>query len=278
MQNTISNTTSKSSFSHFGKNKLLFANHSWYSSPKNKENWNFISNIHVKSVNCGGEVDWVPLYKIYFLDHTCFGGSNYNKGWKVWLGNERRTLGGEGSRGTGIWYDSFLKALSAARLHYLNLQLEEGEYKVLDESYMIFDVKISSHHYEHYCVKTQFEEIPENTKYPQLKKYKIKYEYDTLNQRPVYGNETALDNWEAPQIINALMDGDFAWALEHACYYNPFGTTREEAHLMALGYIYIKDPYYPEPYEPKYGYPIQMKAYDTIQKAIATAKRLYHVD
>ena len=290
--NTNSNKTT-STFSHFGKNKLLFANNSWYESPKRRENWNFISNIHIKHVDEGGVVEWKPLYKIYYLDCTCFKGIHCKKGWKIWLGAERRTYGGnvgDCASASGDWFDSFMQALSAARLHYLDVQLEEGEYKVFDESIMIFDVKVDAHHYDHYCVKTHFEEIPESSKYPQLKKFKEVYEYDDWNECPVYGNETALDNREATKIRNALMDGDYEWALHHASFNKPFGTTLDERRIMLHGSFYIENPYWPNPnsydaeygiphpISPKYASPISKKAYDTIQKAIATAKRLYHVE
>lgn len=258
--NTNSSTTT-STFSHFGKNKLLFANNSMYSTPKKRSNWRFISNIHTKQVVYRGkEAEWSPLYSIVSCEHLYLNGVDCGKGWKIYIeGND------------GIWCESFIKAISTARLHYLNIQLEEGKYKVFNKSFMVFEGR---NYFKDipYCVETEFEEIPESTKYPQIKKFKNVYEYDRFNKCPVYGNETALDNRDAQQIREALMNGDYHWALQQAAHFNHLGTTKEEKYLMWYGYVYIEDPdraHYNEKYH---------DAQDTIKKAIATAKRLYHVE
>lgn len=273
------NTTPTTTFSHFGKNKLLFANHSWYGVHKSREDWVFISNIHVKHTDVGGCVTWNPLYEISY-QRTGRGYIRGDiKGWKLYLTKEGKYADGDGSVTIeGGWYHSFLSALSAARLNYLDLVLDEGEYKVLDKTFMIFNKNVGVAHYsESWCVETFFEEIPESQKYPQLKNFKTAYRYDIYNRRPVYGDETVFDNYEAPQIVNALLDCDYKYAFD-LIGYNRLGMTSEDRALISLASVYIDTPYWPYPDEPQYGYPIQIKAYDTIQKAIATAKRLYHVD
>ena len=161
-------------------------------------------------------------------------------------------------------------------MDYLNIYLEEGEYRVLDKSFMVFQKKTAAHSFHEYCVETVFEEIPESTKYPQLKKCKNIYDFDCWNECPIYGNETVLDNRQAQQIINALMDGDYCWALQTAAHYNRLGTTRDEINLMWYGYVYIENPFWPYANADDCSHTLQ-DAHNTIQKAIATAKRLYGV-
>lgn len=275
MQNTISNpTTTKTTtaFSHFGKNKLLFANHSIYSFPKKKEDWEFISNIHIKSVDAGGVVEWKPLYRIRYVDCTKFKEEYKNEGWKLWLENEKKMDGGDVALASGIWYESFLKALSAARLNYLSLSFNDGDYKILDKTYMVFNHskwKIG----QSFCVETHFEEIPESIKYPQIKSYKKMYEYDSVNNKPISGSETIKDNPNFNRIVNGLLDGDYQNALYLAASWPHYGIADDDAELMYQASVYIDDPY--KYHCKKYG--IMPDAFETIQKAIATAKRLYGV-
>lgn len=269
------NTTSTTTFSHFGKNKLLFANNSWYGDPKSKTDWTFISNIHVKIVDAGGCVEWVPLYSIVYRKNW-----NGGIGWKLLTAEKNlKAIRKVDSLGApGLWYETFLQALGAAKLDYLNISLEEGEYKVVNKSFITFSKKsVWKHMYDKYAVNSFFVEMPEYQKYPQLKQFKTAYRYDIYNDRPVYGDETVFDNYGASKIINALLDCDYKYAFD-LIGHNRLGMTSEDLSLIWWASAYIDTPYYPYPDEPQYGYPIQMKAYDTIQKAIATAKRLYQVN
>lgn len=176
--NTNSNNTN-STFSHFGKNKLLFAENSLFVTKSCNPNTftrkgrTFVSNIQIKKSN--GK--WEPLYWI----------SNFETihQWNIYSYNEKKIKE----------YDSLLKAVSAARQEYLNLHFEEGEYRVAEKSFIAMHyikvtplIKLGRTDGKDICVDTYFEEMPDENKLPKkITSYKPEeiHEFNLASELPV---------------------------------------------------------------------------------------------
>lgn len=276
MKTLTTNPTINPTFSHFGKNKLLFAENSFFHEGKlNREcHRTFVSNILIKRKN-----RWEPLFNI----HKEWYGLH---AWHVYLVEKNTTYLGEKISGDGV--ATLIQAISIAKLKYLELELEEGEYMVADKSFSVMEPygrtteKLKSSK-EDYCVETSFSEIPDELQLPDLKEHKAgkTYSYDAFARIPVYGNEKVKDNKNLyEKVVECLKKEDYQNALRWAsCVV--CGTSLEErkmfdaaSQLIFVKYLYRNDP---TPNYTSLGYTVE-DGEEIITRAIEAVKKLYLFD
>lgn len=138
-----------SNFKHFGKNRLLFAEDSFYSSNRRaKSERDYRSNIEIKHADSQtGKTCWWPLYQIYFIP-----GENI---WGLW-----RPPCGHDDWEVPKFYAEFKQALYRARILYLDEHFDEGEYRIADSCELKYFKKVGYMEWETVHVPTSFCELP----------------------------------------------------------------------------------------------------------------------